>query len=666
LRFLFSALLLCFLPFAARATEIPPIPGYHIAGKPGAWPEALGSIGLQEQPTREARVLVMTQGSREDATAWLDRVDHGAILIIEGNTEAGRSLGFRPTEHHVSVKNVSDMHQPDLPITWEDATDVPLFQVPQDAQVFTRQTEHDAPLAAGLRRGQGAVLWLALPLGSPAYARYPFLLQALFDLGLHPLFESRRLWAFHDPAYLRNIAVDQLARSWRQSGLAAVHVAAWYNFEPNPQADAYLESLIAACHREGILVYAWLELPHVSKSFWEQHPEWREQTARFKDADVDWRLLMNLMNPDCRRAVVEGIHSTLMRFDWDGVDFAEMYFDGAMGIKNLDEFTPLNSDVRHEVRRKFGFDPAELFTKQPSSPQHLRAFLDYRADLAARLQKQWIVELEHMRLEKPHLDLVLTQVDDRFDKSMRDAIGADAARQLHLLDHHDMTFVIEDPGTVWNQGPKRYKTIADQYRSLTPHQDRLGVDINVIERDQVVYPTQRQTGTELAQLIHVASQSFPTVIYYSAASVAPVDIPLLPAAAALVKHSQQSPDGNGLMIDSPFGVGVRWSGPATLDGHLWPVSDAEHVWVPAGKHTLQSASREPDLRILDFNGTLQDARVLPDGIEVTYTSQSRALMKLDHPPTQLLVDGKAAELRLAGEMVVMLPRGKHTAVVKMR
>src|ERR1035437_6618050 len=33
-----------------------------------------------------------------------------------------------------------------------------------------------------------------------------------------------------------------------------------------------------------------------------------------------------------------------------------------------------------------------------------------------------------MRAEKPNLDLVLTHVDDRFDNTMHDAIGADAAR----------------------------------------------------------------------------------------------------------------------------------------------------------------------------------------------------------------------------------------------
>ena len=49
---------------------------------------------------------------------------------------------------------------------------------------------------------------------------------------------------------------------------------------------------------------------------------------------------------------------------------------------------------------------------------------------------------------------------------MRDAIGADAARVLPLLDTHSFTFLIEDPATVWHLGAERYPTIAERYRAL--------------------------------------------------------------------------------------------------------------------------------------------------------------------------------------------------------
>jgi len=61
----------------------------------------------------------------------------------------------------------------------------------------------------------------------------------------------------------------------------------------------------------------------------------------------------------------------------------------------------MNDDVRRDVKLLKGFDPMDLFTERPRDPKKLRAFLDYRVDLAARLQDQWMAELEKLRLEKP-------------------------------------------------------------------------------------------------------------------------------------------------------------------------------------------------------------------------------------------------------------------------
>ena len=588
-------------------------------------------------------------------------MDSGALLVVEGGSQTAYALGFRATSRRVRIRKISDERDSALAITWEHAIDLPVFEVPKGARVFCRDREHGAPLMAGISRGRGAVLWMAVSPGEQGYERFPYLLQALSDLGLRPLFESRRLWAFLDASFRHGDEVDQLALQWRRAGIAAIHAGAWHYFEPSEKEDAYLNRLIAACHRQGILVYAWLELPHVSTKFWNQHPSWREKNVLMQDAHVDWRLLMNLTNPDCRRAVAEGVRTLLMRFDWDGVNFAELYFDGTEGLAKLDEFTPLNRDVRNEVRRTYGFDPAELFTGRPRDPKKLRLFLDYRADLAARLQESWIAELERIREAKPHLDLVLTHVDDRFDTRMRDAIGADAARLLRLLDTHQMTFVIEDPGTLWHLGPNRYAEIAKRYRPLTPHQDRLAVDINVVDRDHVVYPTQRQVGAEVAQLIRVASESFSRVIYYFVYSISPTDMPLLAPASAVVTRCE--PSGDGLLVESPHGVGVRWQGPVSLDGQSWPVRDDAIVWVPAGSHLLEPSAGQPPARVLDFNGDLESAAIRPGGIELVYTSESRALVKLDRRPVRLTVDGRSVSPELMGEDVLQLPRGKHTVLV---
>jgi hypothetical protein len=650
-------------PVSILAAEIPEVPGFHVAAaQPGAWPDVLRSYGLQEQTAGSARVIVLPEGGVAATGELLAHLETGRILILEGDSQAARTLGIHATSRHIAVRKVRDAHRPTLPIVWEKAVNVPVFKLPREAKVITRDRVSKVPLMAVLRRGSGSVLWIAVSPGKEGYERFPFLLHALSDIGLRPLFESRRLWAFFDFAFQRDRDVNELAREWRQMGLATIHVGAWDFFEPHAREDTRLLRLIEACHREGILVYAWLELPHASIQFWKRHPQWREKTALLKDAEGDdgWRLAMNLTNPDCRHAVVEGLRSMMERFDWDGVNLAELYFEGTEGLRKLNEFTPLNSDVRREVQQTYGFDPADLFRGGQPDAKKLRIFLDYRIDLAARLQELWIDELEKMRAEKPHLDLVLTHVDDRFDTTMRDAIGADAARLLQTLDHHDLTFIIEDPYTVWRLGPKRYAEIAARYRPLTTRQDRLGVDINVIKREHA-YPTKQQTGVELAQLIHTAAESFSTVMYYYTGSITPLDAPLLPPASAVVTRCERSEEG--LLIESPTGVGVRWSGPITLDGQNWPVRDAKLVWVPAGKHILRPAAADAPALVTDFTGMLENAAVRPDGVEIAYTSQSRAFAKLTRKPTRLIVDGQEATLEVTGEYVLRLPRGKHTALI---
>jgi len=325
------------------------------------------------------------------------------------------------------------------------------------------------------------------------------------------------------------VDLDYFAARWRKSGIAALHVAAWHFYEADPERDKYLAQLIEACHREGILVYAWLELPHVSEKFWDQHPEWREKTAVLQDAQLDWRKLMNLTNRDCFRAVSDGVKQLALRFDWDGMNLAELYFESLEGMGNPSRFTPMNDDVRAQFRREGGFDPIELFGVRKDDAAR-KAFLDFRSELARKMQQEWLGELEDVKRQKPHLDLVLTHVDDRYDTGMRDAIGADAARVLPLLDTHAFTFLIEDPATVWHLGAQRYQGIAERYLPLTAHREKLAIDINIVDRYQNVYPTKQQTGTELFELVHSASASFQRVALYFENSLLTPDLPLLPSA----------------------------------------------------------------------------------------------------------------------------------------
>jgi hypothetical protein len=354
------------------------------------------------------------------------------------------------------------------------------------------------------------------------------------------------------------------------------------------------------------------------------------------------------------------------RFDWDGVNLAELYFESLEGMGNPSRFTPMNAEVRAEFRSARGFDPLELFhpavpgQSAPAKTPGPRAFLDYRAALALRIERQWLAELDSFRRSKPDLDLVLTHVDDRFDAGMRDAIGADAAAVLPLLDSHNFTFLIEDPATVWHLGPQRYQAIADRYRALTPHRDRLAIDLNIVERYQNVYPTKQQTGTELFQLVHAAAANFQRVALYFENSLLPPDLNLLASSAAAVTRIEKI--GPKTVVDSVFGAGLPWKGPTWVDGLPWPACDGAVVWLPAGPHAVESGPAVSAPRLLRLNADLKAARILSAGaIEFSYQASSRAIAVLERPPAAVQVDGST----MPGPhgAVLLLPRGQHLVSV---
>jgi hypothetical protein len=405
-------------------------------------------------------------------------------------------------------------------------------------------------------------------------------------------------------------------------------------------------------------VYAWLELPHVSERFWNERPECREKTALLQDAHLDWRKLINLQNSACIASVKSGIRDLMLRFDWDGINLAELYFESLQGVENPARFTPMNDDARREFRQQSGVDPLELF----KSAGPMRQFLDFRAGLAQRLQEEWLAFVDELKRESHHLDLVLTHVDDRFDTHMRDAIGADAERVLPVLGKQSFTFLIEDPATIWHLGPDRYTELAKRYAPLTPRQDRLAIDLNIVDRYQDVYPTKQQTGSELFQLVHTAARAFSRIALYFEKSILPQDWGLLPASAAVVTRADRM--GDKLVIDSPEGAGIYWSGPARVDGYLWPVRDETMLWLPAGIHTVETGSGSPALRLIRLNARLESARALPDGLQFSYSSSSRALAVLERAPREVEIDGEKVVPALYGERTVALPAGQHIAVIR--
>ncbi len=83
---------------------------------------------------------------------------------------------------------------------------------------------------------------------------------------------------------------------------------------------------------------------------------------------------MALEDPACFQAVAELTRRLVLDYDWDGVDFAELYFEAERGIfKHPKDFTPMHPTFRQMFKRALRGGPAhdvqsrfaKLWTAQP-------------------------------------------------------------------------------------------------------------------------------------------------------------------------------------------------------------------------------------------------------------------------------------------------------------
>ena len=679
---------------AADALILPLPAAFVLRAGPGdgepelrAYTSVVASLGLSPRPV-DAGALASLESRKgtlffapaaaaralsPEQMRWLcAAVERGAVLVTEEVSSLSECLGVARGPE-IQVREVREAAYPSVAITWAKPVELATLATTRAGAVLTADKKTGSALALLVHHGEGAAIVLASALDaatSQGFGRYPYLPQALVRAGARLPFASPRLAAFFDYGYRAEADVESLAKRWRAAGIAALHVGAWDFWQAERDTDAYLAKLIAACHRHGLVVYAWLELPHVSLPFWKQHPEWRERTALGADAHLDWRYLMNLKDPACFAEVAAGMEALLARFDWDGVNLAEVYFDSPMGPSEPEQMTPFNAQVRREYLALAKIDPVDFFNS--SSPHHWRKdaaawarFVDYRVELERRLNEELLGVLAKVRAtSKPDLGLALTYVDNLYDSSMREAVGADVKGILPLLERYDFTLIIEDPMTTWHLGPERYSRLAESYARLTPRVDKLGIDVNVVERWGEVYPTAKQTGSELLQLLHHTGKSFATVMVYAEQSIEEQDLGLLAHALAADVSAERTP--RGLAVTTRYAVRYD-SGLAHadfyVDGKLWSAVDGAEVILPAGQHTLaaRKSKAAQRLRLVRLNASLLDAGYAADGaLEVTYDSAARGFAELDAAPAAVWLDGQAAKVgEGAMSAMIMLPRGRH-------
>jgi hypothetical protein len=183
--------------------------------------------------------------------------------------------------------------------------------------------------------------------------------------------------------------------------------------------------------------------------------------------------------------------------------------------------------------------------------------------------------------------------------------------------------------------------MARRYAAVTPAGLRLGVDINIVERYQDVYPTRQQTGAELLLLLRAAARSFARVALYFENSILAPDWPLLAAAAAPGRVVEMGEGVWRARLDQT--AAVAWDGCAEVNGRRWEVRSAGRLLLPAGEWTVKRCDGPAEARIEDFNGDLLSVAREGRRLKIEYESKTRALAVL------------------AGGRLVALPPGRRTA-----
>jgi hypothetical protein len=618
-------------------------------------------------PAASAKRLTPAQADR-----LLSAVAQGARLMTDGESAVLARLRLGLSDP-ARVDRVRYLLEKTEDVEWSSAQTVSTLRISSATNVKTIYSTLDGrPLVVVGAFGRGMFMAMGPlldPMDGRGYARFPNVVNAvLSEMGMVPAFRRQGLDAYLDMADRYRSDYGTLAKQWRASGIRTIYASAWYFDDDNYRYD----DLIQAAHRNGILVYAWFQWPHVSEKFWNDHPQWREKTATLEDAHVDWRLLMNFQDPDCLKATLAGANAFLRAHDWDGVNMAEFYFESFAGPASPAIYTPMNPAARREFKARSGFDPLDLFVSTSAhywkrNARALSSYVRYRDQTMDRLYDAFIANINAAaRAKKIHWPVVITTIDVLTHPELDENYGIDMAHVARVLKSNNATLQLEDEFFDWKLGPDRYTRLGQRYREAFAGV-RFMLDVNVVSEGVdpgTRFPTLEPTGAELVQIFHAAERASAGVAFYSEYSVRPGDWPLMPYAMAADLKAVWGE--SNVAVSAPFTVSLlRPVDQARVDGAAWGCGDDHTVLLPAGRHWVQfdAAPVTPvSPRMTAISGELTGCRQTGRSLRVAYTSAARCLILVADKPAKIKLDGRRAALRTEpanSQYVVYAPAGKH-------
>ena len=114
---------------------------YHVAGDdPGPWPQILGSIGLTAAAGGPANLVVVRNVAPGSVPQWIQRIEQGEMVVLEGERELAASAGLQAGKKHVVVRSIVDEHAPKLPIVWQAGVEIPVFERTEGRTSFRHRT----------------------------------------------------------------------------------------------------------------------------------------------------------------------------------------------------------------------------------------------------------------------------------------------------------------------------------------------------------------------------------------------------------------------------------------------------------------------------------------------------------------------------------------------
>ena len=622
-------------------------------------------------------VAILNDSELNGIVNW---VRTGGSCITDGTSKLSDMLGVVKTGTTIRVSALRDSLFPDEGLSWQVPEQMAGFSTKDEDSIFVAEEKTASPVVVGKKLERGKFIYFGCrfdPESDAGFSRFPHIAEYVRTfLNLSPFIARNALEIYFDPGFRNNVGIETLVKRWANLGVSVVHAASWHQY---PQYTYDYKRLIALCHANGILVYAWMEPPQVSLKFWQDHPEWREKNVDNDDARPAWRYPVALTDERCFSEMSREFRMFLEGYDFDGVNFAEIYFESAdNGPETPGAFTPMHPSARAEFEGLHGFDPALLMDRSSprfwkNNPDAWQQFEDYRVDKAISVIDRLLKLAEDIRTKRPGFDVIVTALDSIDSPLLRRSQGIDTARIIELKKTHNFTLAVEDPQSRWSEDPRRYKEIADKYRVLQGNDVML--DLNILsfrsENDPTPFPTLRQTGTEAFSMVGTAGRYAGRFVLYSESSIDSKDFQLLAFAAAGVARTKRNE--SGFEISSPHsttfhsGLMNKW---IAVDGRLRKTGPDGQIMIPVGTHVVETKPVRKSMFSLNpmqtgigsITGNLLDIEEDNRSVDFSYESAHRCLATATKAPVTIFVDNNEIPfqtMRGDNRFSVFLPPGKH-------